>query len=54
VAQAEAELVARYGFLDGGEIGLTATMFDPPAGVFLIARVGGRSEPVGDAGLRTG
>jgi len=54
VAQAEAELVARYGFLDGGEIGLTATMFDPPAGVFLIARVGGRAEPVGDAGLRTG
>ncbi len=51
VAQAEAELVARYGFLDDGERGLTAAMFDPPAGVFLIARSEG-GEPVGGAGLR--
>ena len=43
VAQAEAELVARYGFLDDGELGLTAAMFDPPAGVFLVARSAGRA-----------
>jgi hypothetical protein len=53
VAQAEAELVARYGFLDDGELGLTAVMFDPPAGVFLIARTESRGQPVGGAGLRT-
>jgi GNAT superfamily N-acetyltransferase len=53
VAQAEAELVARYGFLDDGELGLTAAMFDPPAGLFLVARTEGRAEPVGGAGLRT-
>ena len=53
VAQAEAELVARYGGLDDGELGLTAAMFDPPTGVFLIARTESRSEPVGGVGLRT-
>jgi GNAT superfamily N-acetyltransferase len=53
VAQAEAELVARYGGLDDGELGLTAAMFDPPAGVFLTARTEGRIEPVGGVGLRT-
>jgi GNAT superfamily N-acetyltransferase len=53
VAQAEAELVARYGGLDDGELGLTAAMFDPPAGVFLIARTENRSQPVGGVGLRT-
>jgi GNAT superfamily N-acetyltransferase len=53
VARAEAELVARYGGLDDGELGLTAAMFDPPGGVFLIARTEGRSEPVGGVGLRT-
>jgi GNAT superfamily N-acetyltransferase len=53
VAQAEAELVARYGFLDDGELGLTAAMFDPPAGVFLMARTESRGEPVGGVGLRT-
>ena len=53
VAQAEAELVARYGGLDDGERGLTAAMFDLPAGVFLIARTDSRSEPVGGVGLRT-
>jgi GNAT superfamily N-acetyltransferase len=52
VAQAEAELVARYGHLDAGELGLTAAMFDPPTGVFLIARVESQTEPVGGAGLR--
>jgi len=53
VAQAEAELVARYGGLDDGELGLAAAMFDPPAGVFLVARTESRTEPVGGAGLRT-
>jgi len=53
VAQAEAELVARYGGLDDGELGLTAAMFDPPAGVFLIARTASEKEPVGGVGLRT-
>jgi GNAT superfamily N-acetyltransferase len=53
VAQAEAELVARYGGLDNGELGLTAAMFDPPAGVFLIARTESRAEPIGGAGLRS-
>jgi GNAT superfamily N-acetyltransferase len=52
VARAEAELVARYGFLDDGELGLTAAMFDPPTGVFVIARTESRAEPVGGAGLR--
>jgi GNAT superfamily N-acetyltransferase len=52
VAKAEAKLVARYGSLDGGELGLTAPMFDPPAGVFLVARTEGRGDPVGGAGLR--
>jgi GNAT superfamily N-acetyltransferase len=53
VAQAEAELVARYGGLDDGELGLTSAMFDPPAGVFLIARTESRAEPIGGAGLRS-
>ena len=53
VAQAEAELIARYGRLDDGELGLTAAMFDPPAGVFLIARTESRADPLGGAGLRT-
>jgi GNAT superfamily N-acetyltransferase len=53
VAQAEAEIVARYGYLDDSELGLTGAMFDPPSGVFLIARTEGRAEPVGGAGLRT-
>jgi GNAT superfamily N-acetyltransferase len=53
VAHAEAELVARYGSLDDGELGLSAAMFDPPAGVFLVARTESRVEPVGGAGLRT-
>lgn len=52
VAQAEAELVVRYGGLDDSELGLTAAMFDPPGGVFLVARADGRSEPIGGVGLR--
>ena len=53
VAQAEAELVARYGGLDDGERGLTAAMFDPPAGVFLVARRGDAAgPPVGGVGVR--
>jgi GNAT superfamily N-acetyltransferase len=53
VAQAEAEIVARYGYLDDGERGLTAAMFDPPAGAFLVARRGDAAgPPVGGVGLR--
>jgi GNAT superfamily N-acetyltransferase len=53
VAQAEAELVARYGFLDDGELGLTAAMFDPPVGAFLVARrAAAAGPPVGGVGLR--
>jgi GNAT superfamily N-acetyltransferase len=52
VGQAEAELIARYGGLDDGELGLTAAMFDPPTGSFLVARAGGE-HPVGGAGVRT-
>jgi GNAT superfamily N-acetyltransferase len=53
VAEAEAELVTRYGSLDSGELGLTAAMFDPPSGVFLIARLESRTDPLGGVGLRT-
>jgi GNAT superfamily N-acetyltransferase len=59
VARAEEELVARYGMLDDGELGLTAAMFDPPAGSFVVARVDGDGDsdgdahPVGGAGVRT-
>ncbi len=52
VSHAEAELVARYGGLDDGELGLTAAMFDPPSGAFLVARVE-EDHPVGGAGVRT-
>ncbi|MGA2473200.1 MAG: GNAT family N-acetyltransferase [Acidimicrobiales bacterium] len=52
VAQAEAELVTRYGRLDAGERGLTAAMFEPPTGAFLVARAGGDGPPVGGVGLR--
>jgi len=45
VAQAEAEIVVRYGFLHDGERGLTAAMFDPPAGAFLVARAGAAGPP---------
>jgi GNAT superfamily N-acetyltransferase len=52
VGRAEAELIARYGGLDDGELGLTAAMFDPPSGSFLVARADG-DHPVGGAGVRT-
>jgi GNAT superfamily N-acetyltransferase len=57
VAQAEAELIARYGGLDAGELCLTTAMFEPPQGSFLVARVdGGQAappqRPVGGVGLR--
>ena len=50
VARAEAELVERYGFLDAGEHGLSAAMFDPPQGAFWVARRSG--DAVGGVGLR--
>lgn len=52
VAQAETELVVRYGGLDDGELGLTAAMFDPPAGVFVVGRAGSAGPPVGGVGVR--
>jgi GNAT superfamily N-acetyltransferase len=52
VAQAEAELVARYGTLDGGELGLTAAEFEQPSGTFLLARVPSQHRPIGGVGLR--
>jgi ribosomal protein S18 acetylase RimI-like enzyme len=53
VARAEEELVVRYGFLDEGERGLTAAMFDPPAGAFLVARrADATGAPLGGVGLR--
>ena len=52
VAQAEAELVSRYGGLDAGELGLTPAMFDPPLGTFLVARSDGTPRPVGGVGVR--
>lgn len=53
VAQAEAELVVRYGLLHDNERSLTVAMFDPPAGVFLVARrEGAAGPPLGGVGLR--
>lgn len=52
VGRAEAELIARYGGLDDGELGLSAAMFDPPDGSFLVARAAGKP-PIGGAGVRT-
>jgi GNAT superfamily N-acetyltransferase len=51
VATAEEELVARYGGLDPSELGLTAAMFDPPAGIFLVAR-SADGHVVGGVGVR--
>ena len=51
VDAAEEELVARYGGLAPEELGLTAAMFDPPAGTFLVAR-SGASAVVGGVGVR--
>jgi GNAT superfamily N-acetyltransferase len=53
VAQAEAEAVLRYGNLDGDEKGLTAAMFNPPHGAFVVARRGTAAGPnLGGVGLR--
>jgi GNAT superfamily N-acetyltransferase len=53
VAQAEAEIVQRYGFLDDAEQAVSAAMFDPPDGAFLVARRGDAAgPPVGGAGVR--
>jgi GNAT superfamily N-acetyltransferase len=52
MAQAEVEIVERYGVLDDGERGLTAAMFEPPAGAFLVARAGAAGPPVGGVGVR--
>ncbi len=53
VAQAEAEIVMRYGNLDGDERGLTAAMFEPPSGAFLVARRGhAAGPPLGGVGVR--
>ena len=53
VVQAEAELAVRYGALDAGENDLTATMFDPPHGAFVVARRGDAAgPPAGGVGVR--
>jgi GNAT superfamily N-acetyltransferase len=53
VTQAEAEIVQRYGDLDGDEAGLTASMFDPPLGAFVVARrPGDAGPPAGGVGVR--
>jgi GNAT superfamily N-acetyltransferase len=53
VAQAEAEIILRYGNLDGDEQGLTAAMFDPPNGAFVVARRGTAAGPIlGGVGVR--
>jgi len=52
VAQAEAELVRRYGALDDGERSLVPAMFEPPDGVFLVARGAEAAQPVGGVGVR--
>ena len=53
VARAEAEIVLRYGDLDGDERDLTATMFHPPHGAFLVARRGhAAGPPLGGVGVR--
>jgi hypothetical protein len=52
VTQAEAEIVVRYGDLNDGELGLTADMFDPPHGAFLVARRGhAAGPPLGGVGV---
>jgi GNAT superfamily N-acetyltransferase len=52
VMRAEAELVERYGYLDESERGLTDAMFEPPMGVFLVARSQDGPRPVGGVGVR--
>jgi GNAT superfamily N-acetyltransferase len=52
MAQAEAEIVVRYGELNDDERGLTEAMFEPPAGAFLIARASAAGLPLGGVGVR--
>ncbi len=52
VQRAEAELVERYGRLDDSELGLTAAMFEPPDGIFLVARSDDARHPVAGVGMR--
>jgi GNAT superfamily N-acetyltransferase len=53
VAQAEGEIIVRYGELDDGEMGLTAAMFDPPNGAFVMGRSGDAAgPPLGGVGVR--
>jgi GNAT superfamily N-acetyltransferase len=53
VAQAEAEIVMRYGDLDSDERGLSAAMFNPPNGAFVVARRGDPAgPPLGGVGVR--
>jgi GNAT superfamily N-acetyltransferase len=52
VEEAEAELIARYEGLSDEELGLTAAMFDPPQGTFLVAR-SRDVDVVGGVGVRT-
>src|SRR5580658_4531284 len=53
VAQAEQELIARYGSLDECESDLSALQFDPPSGAFLVGRLLPGGPPVGGVGLRS-
>ena len=53
VKRAEAELVERYGQLDDSELGLTAAMFEPPGGIFLVARSEDALRPVAGVGVRS-
>jgi GNAT superfamily N-acetyltransferase len=52
VTQALAELEARYDDLSPSEFDHTHGEFDPPSGVFLVARVPSRDRPVGGVGVR--
>jgi GNAT superfamily N-acetyltransferase len=38
MAQAQAELIARYGGLSEYELDVTAAMLDPPSGAYVVAR----------------
>ncbi|HEY1826620.1 MAG TPA: GNAT family N-acetyltransferase [Acidimicrobiales bacterium] len=52
VAEAERELLMRYGFLADSEADLVADMFDAPLGAFLVAR-SPDGVVVGGVGVRT-
>jgi GNAT superfamily N-acetyltransferase len=53
VAQAEAELAVRYGDIAASENDLTAAMFEPPLGAFVVARRNDAAgPPLGGVGVR--